>query len=55
MKQSTIKISTEKMLLVASIKNITGVPMFRFIEEAIELKVSKLPKNVREKLASING
>ena len=55
MEQATVKISNDKLDLVKRIKKATGVPIQRFIDEAIELKASKLPKSIRLKIDELKN
>lgn len=50
METTPVRIDNDVLDIVRSIKAITGCPIQRFVEEAIMLKVSRLPKSTKEKL-----
>jgi len=50
METSPVRIDNGVLDIVRNIKAITGCPIQRFVEEAIALKISKLPKSVKDKL-----
>lgn len=46
-----VRIDSGILAIVRGVKKYTGLPMGRFIEDAIMEKVNKLPKTVKTKIA----
>lgn len=46
----SVKISTDAIAICKKVKYLTGVPMGRFIVEAVYEKAKRLPKKVREQI-----
>ena len=48
--QKNIRIKTEVLEKVRDVKNILGIPMAYFVEQAVIEKIAKLPKKDKDKL-----
>lgn len=50
MQTTPVRIDKDVLAIVREYKSVTGLPIQRFIEDAIVEKVDRLPEDVREKI-----
>lgn len=53
MDTESVRIDTGVLDIVRKVKEHSGIPIGRFIEEAIVLKFSKLPKKIQDKVTGV--